>query len=179
MLPPQYSTPGVIMGTVGYMSPEQAQGRVNQIDHRSDIFSFGCLLFETVTRRKPFEGQTTLDSLHNTVHATTPNVKEWYPEAPDDLQRIIRRCLAKDPDRRYQSMREVAIELEELWPELRTTSERDSLPGGVSESRTQTEVSAAIRKNCSTTSTLRSACHLTVSDWRFVDTCHRNAKTLS
>lgn len=137
---PQYSTPGVIMGTVGYMSPEQAQGKTNQIDHRSDIFSFGCLLFETVTRRKPFEGQTTLDSLHNTVHAATPNVKEWYPEAPDDLQRIIRRCLAKDPDRRYQSMREVAIELEELWPELRTTPERDSLPGSESESRTQTEV---------------------------------------
>ena len=64
MLPPQYSTPGVVMGTVGYMSPEQAQGKGNQIDHRSDIFSFGCLLFETVTGRKPFEGQTTLDSLH-------------------------------------------------------------------------------------------------------------------
>ena len=46
------------------LSPEQAQGKVNQIDHRSDIFSFGCLLFETVTGRKPFEGQTTLDSLH-------------------------------------------------------------------------------------------------------------------
>ena len=125
MLPPQYSTPGVIMGTVGYMSPEQAQGRVNEIDHRSDIFSFGCLLFETVTRRKPFEGKDTLDSLHNTAYAATPNVKEWNPDAPDDLQRIIRRCLAKDPDRRYQSIKEVAIELEELWPELRTTSERD------------------------------------------------------
>ena len=148
MLPPQYSTPGVIMGTVGYMSPEQAQGKVNQIDHRSDIFSFGCLLFETVTRRKPFEGQTTLDSLHNTVHAATPNVKDMYPEAPDDLQRIIRRCLAKDPDRRYQSIREVAIELEELWQDLRTTSERDSVPGTVSGSvatpsdpRRQAEVS--------------------------------------
>lgn len=141
----QYSTPGVIMGTVGYMSPEQAQGKVNQIDHRSDIFSFGCLLFETVTRRKPFEGQTTLDSLHNTVHAATPNVKDWYPEAPDDLQRIIRRCLAKDPDRRYQSIREVAIELEELWYDMKTTSELDSVSGSVAmpsgESRTQAEVS--------------------------------------
>ena len=151
MLPPQYSTPGVIMGTVGYMSPEQAQGKVNQIDHRSDIFSFGCLLFETVTRRKPFEGQNTLDSLHNTVHAPTPNVKELYPEATDDLQRIIRRCLSKDPDRRYQSIREVAIELEELWPELRTPSERDSVPaigsGSLavpsSDPRTQAEVSAS------------------------------------
>ena len=149
MLPPQYSTPGVIMGTVGYMSPEQAQGKVTQIDHRSDIFSFGCVLFETVTRRKPFEGQNTLDSLHNTVHAATPNIKDWHPDYPDDLQRIIRRCLAKDPDRRYQSIKEVAIELEELWPELRTTSERDSVPGTGSGSmavpssdpRTQSEVS--------------------------------------
>ncbi len=138
---PQYSTPGVVMGTVGYMSPEQAQGKVNQIDHRSDIFSFGCLLFETVTGRKPFEGQTTLDSLHNTVHAATPNVKEFYPEAPDDLQRITRRCLAKDPDRRYQSIKEVAIELEELWPELRTTSEHDSAAVPSIEPRTQAEVS--------------------------------------
>lgn len=146
---PQYSIPGRIMGTVGYMSPEQALGKVNEIDHRSDIFSFGCLLFETVTRRKPFEGQNTLDSLHNTVHAATPNVKEWYPEAPDDLQRIIRRCLAKDPDRRYQSIKEVAIELEELWQELRTTSDRDSLhetgsssvAAPASDQRTQGEVS--------------------------------------
>ena len=126
MLPPQYSTPGVVMGTAGYMSPEQAQGKVNAIDHRSDIFSFGCLLFETFTRRKPFEGKDTLDSLHNTVYAATPNIKEWDPDAPDDLQRIIRRCLAKDPDRRYQSIKEVAIELEELWQVLRETSDRDS-----------------------------------------------------
>ena len=133
---PQYSTPGVVMGTVGYMSPEQAQGKVAAIDHRSDIFSFGCVLFEAVTRRKPFEGKDTLDSLHNTVHAATPNVKDWYAEAPDDLQRIIRRCLAKDPDRRYQSIREVAIELEELWQDLRDTSARNSFQEAVSSSST-------------------------------------------
>jgi serine/threonine protein kinase/Tol biopolymer transport system component len=111
---PSLSTPGFVMGTVGYMSPEQAQGRVNEIDHRSDVFSFGCVLFEAVTRKKPFEAKDSLDSLHNTVHAPTPNVKETNPAAPDDLQRIIRRCLAKDPERRYQSIKEVAIELEEL-----------------------------------------------------------------
>jgi eukaryotic-like serine/threonine-protein kinase len=119
---PQHSMPGTIMGTVGYMSPEQAQGKVNEIDHRSDIFSFGCVLFEAATRRKPFEGKDNLDSLHNTVHAPTPSVKETIPTAPDDLQRIIRRCLAKDPDRRYQSIKEVAIELEELWQELKAAS---------------------------------------------------------
>ncbi len=119
---PAQSTPGTILGTIGYMSPEQAQGRVSEIDHRSDIFSFGCILFEAATRRKPFEGNSTLDLLHNTVHAPTPNLKEINPGLPDDLQRIIRRCLAKDPDRRYQSMKEVAIELEELRQELTSSS---------------------------------------------------------
>ena len=114
----QHSAPGIIMGTVGYMSPEQAQGHVNQIDHRSDIFSFGCILYEAATRRKAFAGKDVLDSLHMIVHAPTPQVKELNPNAPDELQRIIRRCLAKEPDKRYQSIKEVAIELEELQQEL-------------------------------------------------------------
>lgn len=119
---PQQSTPGTILGTMGYMSPEQAQGRVGEIDHRSDIFSFGCILFEAATRQRPFGGNSTLDLLHNTVHAPVPSLKDINPDLPDDLQRIIRRCLAKDPDRRYQSMKEVAIELEELRQELTATS---------------------------------------------------------
>ena len=120
---PQHSIPGTVMGTVGYMSPEQAQGRVQEIDHRSDIFSFGCILFEAATRRKAFEGKDVLDSLHNIVHAPTPVIKDLNPVAPDDLQRIVRRCLAKDPDKRYQSIKEVAIELEELRQELKSASE--------------------------------------------------------
>src|SRR2546421_8971103 len=111
---PQHSTPGTVMGTVGYMSPEQAQGKTSEIDQRSDIFSFGCILFEAVTGQKPFAGKDTLDSLHNIVHAPTPNVKELNPAAPDELPRIVRRCLAKDPDKRYQSIKDVAIELEKV-----------------------------------------------------------------
>jgi eukaryotic-like serine/threonine-protein kinase len=115
---PQQSMPGVVLGTVGYMSPEQAQGRVNEIDHRSDIFSFGCLLFETATRHRPFEGKDALDSLHNIVHATTPPIKDFNAQAPDELQKIVRRCLAKDPDERYHSIKDIAIELKELRREL-------------------------------------------------------------
>src|SRR5205807_10461876 len=114
-----HSIPGTILGTVGYMSPEQAQGRTGEIDHRSDIFSFGCLLFEAATGRKAFEGKDTLDSLHNIVHAPTPVIKDLNPVAPDDLQRIVRRCLAKDPDKRYQSIKEVSIELDEIRQELK------------------------------------------------------------
>ncbi len=66
---PQHSTPGAVMGTVGYMSPEQAQGKTNEIDQRSDIFSFGCILFETATGRKPFEGDSIVKSLHMMIYA--------------------------------------------------------------------------------------------------------------
>ena len=58
----QQSIPGTVVGTVGYMSPEQASGRVNEIDHRSDIFSFGCILFEAATGQRAFEGKDALDS---------------------------------------------------------------------------------------------------------------------
>jgi eukaryotic-like serine/threonine-protein kinase len=120
---PQHSLPGTVMGTVGYMSPEQAQGRINEVDHRSDIFSFGCILFEAATGQKAFTGKDALDSLHNIVHAPTPQIKDLNPLAPDELQRIVRRCLAKDPEKRYQSIKEVAIELEELRQELKSRTE--------------------------------------------------------
>jgi serine/threonine protein kinase len=116
---PLPSMPGMVMGTVGYMSPEQAQGKTKEIDHRSDIFSFGCILFEAATGKRAFEGKDALDSLHKIVHAPTPQIKEINPVAPDELQRIVRRCLAKEPDKRYQSIKEVAIELEELQQELK------------------------------------------------------------
>jgi len=108
----QHSQPGMVMGTVGYMSPEQAQGRVNEIDHRSDIFSFGCILFEAVTGRKAFQGTDFVDSLNKIIREPAPSLSEFNLAAPSDLQRIVRRCLAKDPDKRYQSMKEIAIELE-------------------------------------------------------------------
>lgn len=115
---PQHSTPGAIMGTVGYMSPEQAQGKTKEIDQRSDIFSFGCILFEATTGKKPFEGDSVVKSLHMVIYEAAPSISELNPSAPAELQRIIRRCLAKDPDERYQSIKEVAIELKGLRREL-------------------------------------------------------------
>ena len=119
----EHSTPGMVMGTIGYMSPEQAQGRVREIDHRSDIFSFGCILYEAATGRKAFNGADTLDSLHKIVHQPTPEIAESNPGAPSDLQRIVRRCLAKEPDKRYHSIKDVAIELDEIGQALKGIDE--------------------------------------------------------
>jgi serine/threonine protein kinase/Flp pilus assembly protein TadD len=123
---PQDSTPGTVMGTIGYMSPEQAQGKTNEIDQRSDIFSFGCILFEAVTGRKPFEGESVIKSLHMVVYESAPAIADLNPSAPPELQRIVRRCLAKDPEERYQSIKEVAIELKELRRELQDAAPFDT-----------------------------------------------------
>jgi serine/threonine protein kinase/Tol biopolymer transport system component len=116
----QHSTPGAILGTVGYMSPEQAQGKTGEIDHRSDIFSFGCILYEAITGRKAFEGKDTIDSLNRIIREPVAPISHLNPAAPVDLQRIVRRCLAKDPEERYQSIKDVAIEIKEVRRELRS-----------------------------------------------------------
>jgi serine/threonine protein kinase/tetratricopeptide (TPR) repeat protein len=115
---PQHSIPGTVMGTVGYMSPEQAQGQTKEIDQRSDIFSFGCILYEAATGKKPFAGESVIKSLHMVVYEAPPTMTDLNPSAPADLQRIVRRCLEKDPDDRYQGIKEVAIELKHLRREL-------------------------------------------------------------
>jgi serine/threonine protein kinase len=135
---PQHSTPGTIMGTVGYMSPEQAQGKTNEIDQRSDIFSFGCILFETATGTKPFAGDSVVKSLHMVIYEAAPPIADLNPSAPTDLQRIIRRCLAKDPEERYQTIKDVAIELKELRRELEGGAGVDATVPQPSRSQSQT-----------------------------------------
>src|SRR5258705_5895142 len=120
-----HSTPGMVIGTIGYMSPEQASGRVDEIDLRSDIFSFGCILFEAATGQRAFAGKDVLDSLHKIVHAPTPLLKDANPLAPAELQRVVRRCLAKEREKRYQSIKELAIELEDLQQELKGFTESE------------------------------------------------------
>ena len=121
----QHSTPGTVMGTPGYMSPEQAQGKTSETDHRSDIFSFGCILFEAVTGHRPFEGDSVVKALYRVIYESAPSIREFSPSAPPDLERIVRRCLAKDPDDRYQTIKDVKIELRDLRRELENTSNPD------------------------------------------------------
>jgi len=113
-----HSVSGTILGTIGYMAPEQAQGKTNEIDHRSDIFSFGCILFEAVTEHKAFEGQDSIDTLNRIIREPPAAITDFLPDAPNHLQRIVRLCLAKAPDDRYQTIKDVAIELRELRHEL-------------------------------------------------------------
>ena len=113
-----HSTPGLVLGTMGYMSPEQAQGKTREIDHRSDIFSFGCILFEAITGQKAFVGNDTIETLNKIIREPAPPIASFNSRAPADLQRIVRRCLAKDPDQRYQSIKDVAIELKDVRHEL-------------------------------------------------------------
>jgi Tol biopolymer transport system component len=101
--------PGMIVGTIDYMSPEQATGR--RLDNRSDIFSLGSILFEALTGEVPFAGETAVDTLHRIVRDEPPPLSAYRHDVPAELQRIVSKCLAKDPNERYQSAKELAIDL--------------------------------------------------------------------
>jgi eukaryotic-like serine/threonine-protein kinase len=104
--------PAMVLGTVYYMAPEQARG--GAIDHRVDIFAFGVLLYELFSGMLPFKGASSIETMHAIMHGQ-PSPLRLPPElaatAADDLRRIIDKCLAKDPDDRYQGMKDLAVDL--------------------------------------------------------------------
>jgi len=104
--------PGTILGTVGYMSPEQATGK--RIDFRSDLFAFGAILHELATGAPAFNGETAIDTLSAILHHEPPSVIKANPRAPVQLADVIKRLLAKSPDDRYASTRDLARELKLL-----------------------------------------------------------------
>jgi eukaryotic-like serine/threonine-protein kinase len=103
---------GAVLGTVSYMSPEQAIGR--GIDHRSDIFSLGVVLYEMLTARLPFEGASAVEVIDKIIHEEPVAVARLNYSVPPELERIARKCLEKDRDRRYQSTRELLTDLNNL-----------------------------------------------------------------
>ncbi len=109
---------GKILGTAAYMSPEQAEGKA--IDARTDIFSLGVILFEMLTGRRPFTGDSQMSTLSSVLRDMPPGVNEVKPELPRHLGRIVNRCLAKEPDRRYQTALDVRNELEGLRDEVQS-----------------------------------------------------------
>src|SRR6185369_2670465 len=114
------TTPGTVMGTVGYMSPEQALGRA--VDHRSDIFSFGCILYEGASGARAFTGTSAIDTLHQIIHTDPAPLSQRAPAAPVELQRVVQKCLQKDPEDRYQSMKDLAVDLRALRRQFDTGS---------------------------------------------------------
>ncbi len=121
---------GAVMGTVGYMSPEQVQGRV--VDARSDIFSFGCMLYEATTRERAFDADSQIETMHQIINASPVPVAELNPDTPAELRKMIRRCLAKDPEKRYQSMKDLSLELFDMvedFDELSTSASSRSSSG--------------------------------------------------
>ena len=103
------TSPGMVLGTVGYMSPEQASGGL--VDFRSDQFSFGSILYEMATGKRAFQKGTAVDTLSAILHEEPKAVAQINPEAPAPLRWIVERCLAKEPEGRYASTRDLAREL--------------------------------------------------------------------
>jgi TolB-like protein/tetratricopeptide (TPR) repeat protein len=106
---------GSIVGTVAYMSPEQAEGKA--VDQRSDVFSLGIILYEMATGERPFTGNTSISVLSSIVKDTPRLVTDVKPELPRELSRIIRRCLMKDPEYRFQTAKDLRNDLIELKQE--------------------------------------------------------------
>jgi Tol biopolymer transport system component len=105
----------MVAGTAGYMSPEQAAGK--KVDGRSDIFSFGAVLYEMVTGRRAFAGNSTAETLAAVLREQPKVPSELTPDVPKDLEKVILRCLQKDPDRRFHHMADVKVELQEIKEE--------------------------------------------------------------
>ena len=104
--------PGVVMGTVGYMSPEQVRGQT--IDQRADIFAFGTILYEMLTAQRAFQKPTSAETMAAILNDEPPPISQIGLQIPPGLQRVVRRCLEKNPEQRFQSAHDLAFALEGL-----------------------------------------------------------------
>ncbi len=102
--------PGIVLGTVGYMSPEQIRSRAT--DHRSDIFSLGVILYEMLTGQRAFQRDSTADTMSAILKEDPRDISDLNPNIPPSLERVVRHCLEKNPEERFQSARDLAFDLE-------------------------------------------------------------------
>ncbi len=108
----QLTEPGVVMGTVAYMSPEQVQGK--DLDHRSDIFNFGAIFYEMLSGRRAFNGESIADLTSAILKEEPPGLPETNQQVSPQLEKIVRRCLEKKPERRFQSASDLGFAIESL-----------------------------------------------------------------
>jgi serine/threonine protein kinase len=113
--------PGMVMGTVGYMSPEQVRGAL--IDHRSDIFSFGVILYEMITGQRAFQEESLAETMSAIVKEEPPEMAESNPNVNPALERIVHRCLEKKPEQRFQSTADLGFALDSLSPSTSSSGE--------------------------------------------------------
>ena len=111
--------PGVVLGTAGYMSPEQVRGKA--ADHRADIFAFGAILYEMVTGKQTFRKATSAETMTAILNEEPPSISQLTPTAPPGMQRVVHRCLEKNPEQRFQSASDMAFALEALSDSAMTT----------------------------------------------------------
>src|SRR5271167_1407104 len=106
---------GSILGTLQYMAPEQVEGKQNEIDARTDIFAFGAVVYEMATGKRAFEGKTSASVMAKIMEAEPPSMASLQPMTPPILDRVVKRCLAKEPDKRWQSANDLANELKWIY----------------------------------------------------------------
>ncbi len=123
---PARTDPGVVMGTIGYMSPEQV--RAKPVDHRSDIFSLGAILYEMVSGQRAFRGDTAADTTTAILKDDPPELSTTGRKVPPGFERIIRHCLEKNPEERFQSAQDIAFALESLSEISTTTATAPTVP---------------------------------------------------
>lgn len=159
---PQLNTkPGMLVGTVAYMSPEQARGRT--IDPRSDIFSLGIVMFELFAGKRPFEGESHLDLISSILKDEPPSLRTLVPDLPRQLERIVEKSLRKDRDHRFQHIKDLNIDIEDLLDELKFEAKLNrSVPPTVEAKIHQTNQDSLIN----TQSNLRSALTTSISKTR-------------
>ena len=109
---PSPTQPGTVMGTAGYMSPEQVRGQT--VDHHSDIFSLGAILYEMISGKRAFKGDSSVETMNAILKEDPPELNESGLNVTPGLDRIVRHCLEKEPGQRFQSARDLAFDLESL-----------------------------------------------------------------
>ena len=134
--------PGMVMGSVHYMSPEQARG--NPVDARTDVWSLGAVLYEMLAGRAAFEGATTSDTLAAVIHLEPAPLERFLPEAPQEIVRIVRKTLQKDADRRYQTSKDLLLDLKtalyDIEHEISLENKTQILPGDFHNSENATKI---------------------------------------
>jgi eukaryotic-like serine/threonine-protein kinase len=105
---------GTLLGTMQYMAPEQVEGKNDEVDGRTDIFAFGAVVYEMATGKKAFEGKTNASVMSKIMQVDPPPISSLQPMTPPALERIVKRCLAKDPEDRWQTARDLELELKAI-----------------------------------------------------------------